>query len=60
MYVFDLIDECENVLGSIFANSSIIESEDIREKVEQACQLLNKIRQSITTFDCNPSGVRGL
>ena len=60
MYVFDLIDECENMLSSVSANASIIEPEELIIKIEKACHILNRIRKNITTFDCSPSDVRGL
>ncbi len=60
MYVFDLIDECESILGVIHAQAEVLSPQVIRKKVEHSCQILNQIRTSVTKFDCNPSDIRGL
>ena len=60
MTIFDVIDECEKVLGSIYANASVIEPGEIREKVEKTCQLLNKVRQNSVRFEVDLSSCNAL
>lgn len=47
MYTFELMDKVDQILGSLCANFSIIDSESIREKVDELDELLNNIRESI-------------
>jgi hypothetical protein len=47
MITHDLIDELDKLIGSVYANASTINSEEIKEKMENANQLLIKIRKCI-------------
>lgn len=56
MRTFDLIDKCDELLGSIYANASTIKPDELQEAVEEINQLLTKIRKCILAeFDYNRS-----
>lgn len=47
MHTFELLDKVDQILGSLYANSSNVSSLDIKDKVDELSKLLNKVRKSI-------------
>jgi hypothetical protein len=47
VHTFELLDKVDQILGSLYANSSNVSSLDIKDKVDELSKLLNKVRKSI-------------
>jgi hypothetical protein len=44
MITYDLIDECSKILGDMYVNASTLDATKIRFKIEEADEILNKLR----------------